>query len=111
MRVVIKTFREQQRLDGPGPYSFRRNTLTPNDTLNLGGYGNPLKPCGLIASGLRPSHDACIFPFLIPSSLFAVTTLENLAALASGLAEFELTKQVNGLSDEVRLDLTKDGTV
>jgi len=110
MRVVIKTFREQQRLDGPGPYSFRRNTLTPNDTLNLGGYGNPLKPCGLIASGFRPSDDACIFPFLIPSNLFAVTALENLAELASGLADFELTKQAKALSDEVRAALRKYGT-
>src|SRR5260370_13076500 len=110
MRVVIKTLREQQRLDGPGPYSFRRNTLAPKATLNLCGYGHALKPCGLIASGCRPSDDACIFPFLIPSNLFAVTALENLAELASGLADFELTKQAKALSDEVRAALRKYGT-
>ena len=101
MRTVVKTFREQQRRDGPGPYSFRRLTTTPNDTLNLEGYGNPMKPCGLIASGFRPSDDACIFPFLIPSNMFAVTVLRNLAELASVVHRADLAQEARGLADEV----------
>jgi uncharacterized protein len=79
--LTVKTFREQQRLDGPGPYSFQRVTAVPSDSLPLGGYGNPARPCGLIFSGFRPSDDACIFPFLIPSNLFAVTSLGQLAEI------------------------------
>ena len=101
MRLVVRTFREQQRVDGPGPYSFRRQTTTPNDTLNLGGYGNPVRPCGLIASGFRPSDDACIFPFLIPSNMFAVVVLRNLAQLASATQRSQLGQEALALADEV----------
>ena len=101
MHTVLKTFREQQRRHGSGPYSFRRQTTTPNDTLNLDGYGNPVKPCGLIASGFRPSDDACIFPFLIPSNLFAVTVLRSLAELAGAVHQADLAHQALDLAFEV----------
>jgi len=101
MRLVIKTFREQQRKDGPGPYSFLRQTTTPNDTLNLEGYGNPVKPCGLIASGFRPSDDACIYPFLIPSNMFAVTVLRGLTDLAKATNRADLAGEASTLADEV----------
>jgi meiotically up-regulated gene 157 (Mug157) protein len=81
-RSIVRTFREQQRRHGPGPYRFTRRTETPNDTLNLGGYGNPTRPVGLIHSGFRPSDDACIFPLLVPSNLFAVVSLRQLALIA-----------------------------
>jgi uncharacterized protein len=101
MRLAIKTFREQQREEGPGPYSFRRQTTTPNDTLNLNGYGNPVKPCGLIASGFRPSDDACIYPFLIPSNMFAVTALRGLAELAKATGGTDLDDEASSLAEEV----------
>lgn len=108
--MVIKTFREQQRMDGHGQYSFRRMTTTPNDTLNLEGYGNPVKPCGLIASGFRPSDDACIYPFLIPSNLFAMASLLNLAELGKTISDFELASQAGALRDDVNKGL-KDHAV
>jgi hypothetical protein len=111
MRLVLKTFREQQRLDSPGPYSFRRQTTTPNDTLNLNGYGNPVRPCGLIASGFRPSDDACIYPFLIPSNLFAATVLTRLAEVAKALHEEDLAKTAQSLSDQIRTAIQKHGIV
>jgi hypothetical protein len=101
MDLIIKTFREQQRKDGPGPYSFRRQTTTPNDTLNLNGYGNPVKPCGLIASGFRPSDDACIYPFLIPSNMFAVTALRSLAELSNGIRNQDLAREASLLADDI----------
>jgi meiotically up-regulated gene 157 (Mug157) protein len=110
MRLVIKTFREQQRREGPGPYSFRRGTLTPNDTLNLNGYGNPVKPCGLIASGFRPSDDACLYPLLIPSNMFAATVLGNLSEMAGVLEDAELGRLAQSLSEEVR-DALKQNSV
>ena len=102
MRMVIKTFREQQRIEGPGPYSFRRMTTTPNDTLNLEGYGNPIKPCGLIASGFRPSDDACIYPFLISSNLFAIRSLNDLAEIAAAVSDGDLASRAKTLASEVQ---------
>jgi uncharacterized protein len=101
MRLVIKTFREQQRKAGSGPYSFRRNSTTPNDTLNLDGYGNPVKPCGLIASGFRPSDDACLYPFLIPANMFAVTTLRGLGEVANATRHSALAGEALTLAEEV----------
>lgn len=83
--LIVKTFREQQRKENRGPYSFQRNTTNPYDSLPQDGYGNPTRPCGLIQSAFRPSDDACIFPFLIPSNLFAVTALGQLAEVHEGV--------------------------
>lgn len=81
MRLVLKTFREQQRKDGDGPYSFQRKTSWATDGVPLGGYGYPTKKVGLIHSMFRPSDDATIYPFLIPSNLFALSSLRNLRTL------------------------------
>jgi hypothetical protein len=76
---IPKTFREQQRKHGRGPYHFQRVTSTPSDSLPGSGYGNPAKPAGLIYSMFRPSDDATIFPFLAPSNFFAAVSLRQAA--------------------------------
>ncbi len=80
-KLIYKTFREQQRKENLGPYKFGRKTSWQLDTLAGGGYGNPVKPVGLICSMFRPSDDATTFPFLVPSNFFAVTALNNLAEI------------------------------
>ncbi len=83
--LTVKTFREQQRMKGQGPYRFQRSSPVASDTLPNGGYGNPARPCGLIRSGFRPSDDACLFPYLVPSNLFAQQALEQLAEIHSSV--------------------------
>ena len=80
-KVIVKTLREQQRLNGPGPYRFQRVTAVSYDTVPLGGYGNPTRKVGLVHSMFRPSDDACVYPFLIASNLFAVVALEQLSQI------------------------------
>jgi meiotically up-regulated gene 157 (Mug157) protein len=80
-RLVVKTLREQQRLNDRGPYKFQRHTAVSYDTVPLGGYGNPTRKVGLIHSMFRPSDDACVYPFLVPSNLFAVVALGQLAEI------------------------------
>lgn len=111
MRIVIRTMREQQRKDGLGPYHFQRSAPTPTETLGENGFGNPVKPIGLIASGFRPSDDACIFPFLVPSNLFAVTSLRQLAEMANSiLHDSTLAHDASSLSDEVETALRQHAT-
>lgn len=81
MKLILKTFRVQQRKNGEGPYKFGRITSWSTDTVPGNGYGNPVKPVGLIVSIFRPSDDATIFPFLITSNLFAVVALKNLSEI------------------------------
>jgi meiotically up-regulated gene 157 (Mug157) protein len=81
-RTIVSTFRVQQRKDGNGPYHFQRQADNPVDTLGGGGYGAPTRKVGLIHSGFRPSDDACVYPFLVPSNHFAVISLRQLAEMA-----------------------------
>ena len=81
MRLVLKTLRDQQRREGPGPYTFQRVTEDALDTQLKNGYGHPAKPVGLIASSFRPSDDATTFPFLVPSNFFAVSSLRKAAEI------------------------------
>ena len=81
MNLVLDTFIVQQRKKDKGPYKFQRVTGWQTDTVAGGGWGNPLKPVGLICSIFRPSDDATIFPFLIPSNYFAIVSLRQLAEI------------------------------
>src|SRR5580692_1776295 len=99
---IPQTFREQQRKNGRGPYHFQRNTSTPSDSLPGGGYGNPAKPVGLIFSMFRPSDDATIFPFLVPSNFFAVTSLRQAAVMLEQICHDEAgAVECRALADEV----------
>src|ERR1039457_3989291 len=61
------------------------------------------RPRGMIHSAFRPSDDACIFPFLIPSNLFAVTSLEQLAEIyTSALSDRSFADGCRELAAEVR---------
>jgi len=82
-KLIYRTFIEQQRKDNLGPYSFLRKTDRQLDTVSNGGWGQPLKPVGLINSSFRPSDDATTYGFLIPSNLFAVTSLRQLAEIST----------------------------
>ncbi len=111
MTEVLKTMRVQQRKNGPGPYRFQRNANNPTDTL-VNAIGNPVKPVGLIASCFRPSDDACIFSFLVPSNLFAVTSLRQLATMANSiLHDSEMASEATALSNEVELALRQHALV
>jgi meiotically up-regulated gene 157 (Mug157) protein len=102
MALVIKTFREQQRKETLGPYKFQRETPVAYDTVPFGGYGNPTKKIGLIHSMFRPSDDACIFPFLIPSNYFAVVSLRQLSEIASrAVNEPAFVSVSDELADEI----------
>lgn len=108
IRNTLLTFREQQRKNGLGPYRFLRVTDRAYDTVGWGGYGSPVKPCGLIVSVFRPSDDATIFPFLIPANFMAVTTLRKAAEILTAVnCEVNLAKQCNDLADEVEQALKK----
>lgn len=81
--LIHQTFVEQQRKESLGPYKFQRKTERQLDTVSNDGHGQPLKPVGLINSTFRPSDDATTYGFLIPSNMFAVTSMRQIAEISN----------------------------
>ena len=110
IKLTLQTFKEQQRKDSLGPYKFQRTTAWATDGVAMGGYGYPTKPVGLISSMFRPSDDATIYGFLIPSNLFAVVSLRQAAEMVATLkGENALAAELKSLSDEVENAVNKYG--
>jgi hypothetical protein len=110
--LVVQTFKEQQKKDGHGPYTFMRKTERQLDTMSNNGMGNPVKPVGLIASAFRPSDDATTFQFLIPSNFFAVTSLRKASEILKTVSnDNTLAESCDELACEVEVALKKYATV
>lgn len=112
IKLILQTFREQQRKTDRGPYHFMRRTEIQTDTVAGRGYGNPAKPVGLIFSMFRPSDDATVFPFLIPSNYFAVVSLGQAAEMVEKIHhDTELAAQCRALAGEVENALNEFAAV
>ncbi len=112
MDLVVKTFKEQQRFHNPGPYTFQRKTSWATDGVPLSGYGYPARPNGLICSIFRPSDDATIFPYLIPSNFFAVVSLDQMAKLTVMLKGGKsVANEATALAQVVRKALLKNAMI
>jgi meiotically up-regulated gene 157 (Mug157) protein len=109
MQLILKTFREQQRFNGTGPYKFQRTTAWATDGVPLGGYGYPVKPNGLICSMFRPSDDCTIYPYLIPSNLFAIEVLGYLAEIFSlpEIKDIAMIKESSSLQKQIKEAIEK----
>src|SRR5690606_19456805 len=111
-KKTLQTFIEQQRKENLGPYKFERETPRATDTLPMDGYGYPVKPVGLICSSFRPSDDASVFSFLIPSNAFAVISLRESAEMLSTIAKEEaIATQMLDLANEVEAAIKEYGIV
>lgn len=110
--TILQVFRDQQRKEDRGDYKFQRSTPHATDTLPMSGYGYPVNPVGLICSAFRPSDDATVFSFLIPSNLFAVTSLDQAAEMVKAISkDNQLANDLSALSKEVSEAVTKYGII
>ena len=106
VQAVLKTFRDQQRKENHGQYRFQRKTAAQYDTMSHDGYGNPVKPVGLIASAFRPSDDATVLLYLVPSNFFAVSSLRKAADILTKVNKnAQLAGECRALADEVETAL------
>ena len=109
---ILDTLTEQQRKDGDGPYYFLRVTDRQLDTKDRRGWGNPVKPVGLICSAFRPSDDATQFEFLVPSNFFAVSALRQAAEILSEVsARPDMAARCTALATEVAAALQQYAVV
>ncbi len=109
---IYTTFVQQQRKNGDrGPYQFQRSSERATDSLPVDGWGYPVSGCGLIVSSFRPSDDATVFQYLVPSNFFAVTSLRKAAEILTEVNKKpEMAAKCNALADEVETALKKYAT-
>jgi len=106
--LILQTFKEQQRKDNDGPYSFQRRTSWATDGVAMNGYGYPVKPVGLICSAFRPSDDATVYSYLVPSNFFAVVSLTQSAEMVKQISKDDaLANELTKLAVEVEQALQK----
>ncbi len=110
LRLIVKTMRDQQRKHSDGAYRYASEDVRSGPD-NKDGYGPPIRPVGLISSRFRPSDDPCVYQFLVPSNLFAVTALGLLAEMAHRvLHDNALANDAHALATEVQDALRQYGT-
>ena len=103
IKTTLKVFIDQQEKNGENPYHFQRQTPKATDTRPLKGLGYPVKPVGLICSAFRPSDDATVFSFLVPSNFFAVVSLNQAAEMMEEISsDAQTANELRALSAEVK---------
>ncbi|MBT3548128.1 MAG: glycoside hydrolase family 125 protein [Flavobacterium sp.] len=108
MRLIVKTFKTEQRKDGTSPYYFARNTTKMTDAPVFNGTGRPIKPTGMICSMFRPSDDATMYPYLIPSNIFAIISLQQLAEVYENvLKDSEFAEECKNFAIEIENGVKK----
>ncbi|ASN07283.1 metal-independent alpha-mannosidase [Virgibacillus necropolis] len=109
---IIETWEIEQNHGKNSNYQFERDNCPPQDTLSHDGKGAPVGFTGMTWSGFRPSDDACEYGYLIPSNMFAVVVLKQLAEIADEIiGDKELAKTVVDLANEIDQGIQKFGKV
>ena len=100
---VIRVFRIEQDHENNSSYTFERENCVFTDTLSRGGKGALAKGnIGLIWSAFRPSDDACVYGYLIPSNMLAVVVLRNISEIAREVyGDEKLSQEAAAFAEEV----------
>lgn len=89
-----------------------RNSRYTHKELAQGGKGNPVGYTGMIWTGFRPSDDACYYNFLIPSEMFAVVALSDMAEVERSVYHNVIkAHEAQALRDEVQRGIQRFGLV
>ncbi|MEF9959357.1 MAG: glycoside hydrolase family 125 protein [Niameybacter sp.] len=110
---IIEVFRTEQDHENKSPYNFIRKGCYYTDTLSRDGKGALVKSdIGLTWSGFRPSDDACMYGYLIPSNMFAEVIMGYVVEIATEvLNNAELAKVAAELKEELRAAIEAHGTL
>lgn len=106
---VIGVWETEKNHEENSPYIFERSNCVHTDTLSRGGKGALVKKdIGLTWSGFRPSDDACIYGYLIPSNMLASVVLDGVAEIAADIyGNKELADRAKNFAAEIRAAIDK----
>ena len=110
IRTIVDVFKTEQDHDR-SEYRFRRTDCPPSDTLIREGRGAEVKPTGMTWSGFRPSDDACMYGYLVPSNLFAVRVMKAAENFAHMLRDEVLARDAALLGMQISEGIEKYAVV
>ncbi|OAL04161.1 hypothetical protein IQ06DRAFT_215680 [Phaeosphaeriaceae sp. SRC1lsM3a] len=106
------TFHEKTGAYQINEYTFQRQTNIGTETLSLSGIGNPLNSgTGLVRSAFRPSDDATILGFLIPSNAMMSVELKRTAEILQKAGKKNIAKQVLKWGETIEHGVMEHGVV
>ncbi|KAL9127915.1 MAG: hypothetical protein Q9217_003301 [Psora testacea] len=110
----VGTYTHDGHIRQPG-YTMTGQTDRATETTSNDGHGNPVSGhTGLIRSTFRPSDDATIFQFLIPSNMMFAVYLEsssNIMYELNTLRSRQLADRMLTMASEIRAGITKYGVI
>lgn len=109
---ILHLWKVEQNHVEDSKYEFRRYNCPAQDTLSHNGLGAPVKETGMTWCGFRPSDDACVYGYLIPSNMFAVVALRYIEEIAREVLEdAELAVRASTLANEIDAGIQAYGKV
>lgn len=103
VREIIRVFHTEQHHEEFSDYRFRRKDTFFTDTLSREGKGALVKSnIGMTWSGFRPSDDACVYGYHVPSNMFAHVVMGYVEEIARDvLKDTELKRDAQELKQEL----------
>lgn len=112
-KTILQVFRTEQDHEHRSSYSFQRRNCIYTDTLSRKGKGALVnEEAKLIWSGFRPSDDACVYGYLIPSNMFAAVVLEYLSEISQRVyQDLDFSKEAASFARELREAIAREAVV
>lgn len=108
-QTVLSLWKVEQNHTDFSTYSFQR---PETEDLCNDGKGSPVGYTGMTWSGFRPSDDACVYHYLIPSNLFAVRILEIMSEIFEKVyQDGALQLAAKNLSSEISYGIQQYGEI
>jgi meiotically up-regulated gene 157 (Mug157) protein len=105
---ILDTWTIEQNHGELSEYRFERDSNLVTETLQNQGKGTPVAYTGMTWSGFRPSDDACMYHYLIPSNMLAVCVLQRLAKLTNARID---TARAQQLAEHIKEGILRHGVV
>ncbi len=112
LSIILDLWKTEQHHAEKSPYTFERKNCRPSDTMTRGGKGEPVGYTGMTWSAFRPSDDACVYNYLIPSQMYAVVVLGYLSEIAKTVyGDENMAARAEALAAEIDAGIQQYGIV
>ncbi|MCD7034621.1 glycoside hydrolase family 125 protein [Metabacillus sp. GX 13764] len=100
--TIIDVWITEQDHEANSPYTFERPGAPAIDSLTREGKGSFAEPTGMTWSGFRPSDDACVYGYLVPSNMFATVVLGYIKQIAEEVfSDTALAQRAHDLCEQI----------